>query len=268
MELSRKNEHAFFGLCKINVPLAHPNLHRLDGRTLLRIDAIKDEGKKLHEIERVKQDWENQALRTYTRQINSDYDNTIKEIYDNSLLLDSKQRNFYLNDVLKRTEKELHELNQDIDFREKHWAKDQRYLYKFEFIYRHALSNLHDLIKFLNTQLQVAKGAKPNVKQDERSYSLRQVCIAYHFMGGINEDNAAKLLKAHTRFESVAKLMAKRIKKPSDLTQLSENKTADKKKLKDLLAAKRLISGKKNNEALKHITHTITQFQTALQNNY
>ena len=134
--------------------------------------------------------------------------------------------------------------------------------------YKVAVAGLIQKVVELKHHLQKIKTVNSNNPDDPKGYSLRQVCIAYHFMGGINEENAAKLLKTHTRYESVAKLLAKRVKKPSDLTQLSENKTADKKKLKDLQAAKRLMSGKKNKEALKHITHAITQFQTAFKNHY
>ena len=120
----------------------------------------------------------------------------------------------------------------------------------------------------INNALPVLSIKQKTLAKDEKSYSLRQVCIAYHFMEGITERNGAKLLKLHTRFTSVPKLLQKAITKASDLTHLSENKTTDTKHLTDLKEAKRLISGKKNKQALSHITHTITQFQANYDKHY
>lgn len=122
------------------------------------------------------------------------------------------------------------------------------------------------------TELSISKGntwqGKKSPVKDNKSYSHMQVCIAYHFMGGITEKNALKLLQAHTRLKSAPTLLRKRIGMASDLTKLSLNKTADTKHLNDLKEAKRLISGKKNKEALNHITHTIAQFQANYNKHY
>jgi hypothetical protein len=140
---------------------------------------------------------------------------------------------------------------------------------RLEEIRTSAIQYKKDLLRIENKAVEANVKPAPKTEQKgKKSYSLRQVCISYHFMGGITEKNGAKLLKLHTRFKSVPKLLQKVITKASDLTTLSENKTTDTKHLNDLKAAKRLISGKKNKEALKRITHTITQFQTAYGNHY
>jgi hypothetical protein len=109
---------------------------------------------------------------------------------------------------------------------------------------------------------------KPKPSKGNKSYSLRQVCIAYHFMGGVTKENAAKLLKLHTTYKSVSKLLQKANIKRKELTALSEHKSTDTKHLKDLLAAKRLISGKKKPEALKLISDIISQFQAKYDDIY
>ena len=136
------------------------------------------------------------------------------------------------------------------------------YTYKSSEILRLLSERIADLEEMRKPKTEKKTG------KDKKSYSLKQVCVAYHFMGGITEKNGAKLLKLHTRFNSVPKLLQKVVTKASDLTKLSENKTTDTKHLNDLKAAERLISGKKNVDALKRITYTIEQFRTNYDKHY
>jgi len=101
------------------------------------------------------------------------------------------------------------------------------------------------------------------------SYSIKQIAIAYSIMNIlITSENAETILKEHSKFTSASKLLQKRINKVSELSKISENKTADTKHLKDLQAAKRLMSGMKNKNAINDIDRVIAAFTTAYKNKY
>ena len=109
---------------------------------------------------------------------------------------------------------------------------------------------------------------KSNTEQ-EKNYSLRQVAIAYAVMGvQITNDNASEILNKHTIYRSVSKLLAKRVYRVNDLINTTGNKTVDTKHLKNLEAAKRLISGMKNKEMEKSISCIITAFQNNFNTTY
>lgn len=112
---------------------------------------------------------------------------------------------------------------------------------------------------------------KPIKKQSAKtnSYSIKQIAIAYSIMNIlITSENAETILKKHSNFISASKLLQKRISKVSELSKISENKTVDTKHLKDLQAAKRLMSGMKNTKAINDIDRVITAFTTAYNNKY
>jgi len=110
---------------------------------------------------------------------------------------------------------------------------------------------------------------KRQEQEANHSYSHKQIAIAYCIMGiSITPENAFEILKEHSLHKSASTLLRKRISKTSELTKISENKTADTKHLNDLKAAKRLMSGKKNKKAERWVNDIITAFQTAYNKKY
>lgn len=129
----------------------------------------------------------------------------------------------------------------------------------------------------LNKTRQPVTSPPKLVEKRERTetdnYSHKQVAIAYEIMKlPINTENALSILQKHTKHRSVAVLLRNRISKASTLSSLAENKTTDTKHKKDLIAAKRLISGmkkqSKNKNAIADIDRIITAFQTSYENKY
>ena len=109
---------------------------------------------------------------------------------------------------------------------------------------------------------------KPATKE-KKSYSHREIAIAYCVMGiTITSENAGGILKKHSNLKSADKLLQKRLNRVSELSALSENKSADTKHLTSLGNAKRLISGMKNKKAITDIDRIITAFKTAYNNHY
>lgn len=133
--------------------------------------------------------------------------------------------------------------------------------------------HFHSFLKQVLIELN-AKDTSPGKELSKKAgnkviYSQRQIAIAYFFLGEqITDDNAAGILKNFSDTQSVQKLLSKRVSKASDLTGISENKTKDTKHLKDLEAAKRLISGKKNKKAETSIKAVITAFTTKYNSAY
>ena len=84
----------------------------------------------------------------------------------------------------------------------------------------------------------------------------------------ITSENAGGILKKHSNLKSADKLLQKRLNRVSELSALSENKSADTKHLTSLGNAKRLISGMKNKKAITDIDRIITAFKTAYNNHY
>lgn len=114
-----------------------------------------------------------------------------------------------------------------------------------------------------------AKSVKGKKNGSAEKFTQKQIAIAYFFMGEqITKDNAGKILSELSNTMSIAKLLSKRVSKASDLTGISENKTTDTKHLKDLQAAKRLITGKKNTKAAKAIDTVITAFSNTYRSKY
>ncbi len=102
-----------------------------------------------------------------------------------------------------------------------------------------------------------------------KNFSHKAIAIAYHVLGiAITKENADTILKKHSKLKNANKLLQTRVSKPSDLTALSGNKTADMKHLNTLKNAKRLVNGKKNKEAATSISRIITAFQTAYNKEY
>ena len=144
------------------------------------------------------------------------------------------------------------------------------------------LNNLHDkvkknyemqfrpLVKFFKSKLQ--DSVMPNKKKKQSpqtNYTHKEVAIACFFMKvNITSENADKILREYSKNRSSGKFLQEKILKPSELTKLSMNKTADTKHLKRLENAKRLISSKKNKQALNDIDPIITAFQTAYDSYY
>lgn len=109
---------------------------------------------------------------------------------------------------------------------------------------------------FINTFTQ-----KETVKK-QNDYSHKSIAIAYCILGiPITTENAQEILSRHSQLKSFKKLLGTRISKPSQLTLLSENKSADGKHLKALRSAKQLLSGMKNKTAIKAIDTVIAAFQ-------
>ena len=91
----------------------------------------------------------------------------------------------------------------------------------------------------------ITKSAKVKIK-DDKCFSQKQIGIAYCVMNiVIDTKNCNDILSKHSSTKS-AKLLQKRLTNTRDLVKLSENKSADKKHLNDLIAAERLVSGMKN----------------------
>ena len=131
------------------------------------------------------------------------------------------------------------------------------------------LNLINEKIRTMLASTEPTKKEKQIKSQGEKKYSHKEIAIAHCVMGVIiTSENAENILKRHSKLTSPGKLLQKRITKTSDLTKLSNNKTADSKHLKSLESAKRLISGTKNKKGLTDIDRIITAFKTAMDNHY
>ncbi len=118
-----------------------------------------------------------------------------------------------------------------------------------------------DILNQVDNKGKLTKKALSKIRFGERDYTIPQIAIAYHFLKEpINQANAQEILERHSNYKSAAKLLQNRINRPSDLTKLSENPTSDTKHFNNLLAAKRLILGKKNKKAENAIADVIKVF--------
>lgn len=127
------------------------------------------------------------------------------------------------------------------------------------------LPYLENLLKTESDQ----KDNKNDKKQSEKNYSHKQIVIAYEIMKiPITTTNAKEILSKHSQTISVERFLSKRGYKPSELAKLSGNKSTDTKHLQDLEAAKRLVSGMKNKNAVTDIGYIIAAFQTAFNSKY
>jgi hypothetical protein len=123
---------------------------------------------------------------------------------------------------------------------------------------RYQLDELLDLDKWL--------GKRP--QPQNQKYSLKSVKIAYFCMDiRIIESNYLSILKEHTEYTS-KKILQKQIAKTSDITSITENKTADRKHLKALLDAERLLNGINHQDAIKDIGHLISTFTSNMASFY
>ncbi len=140
--------------------------------------------------------------------------------------------------------------------------------------------NINDNTKYIKALNYWFKGEKNFLKEitpllknkpqqkDKNTYSLKAVAIAYFCLGiTINEDNYKEILDEHTKFKS-NKILQKTIVRTSQLTTLTEDKTADKKHLNTLIDAERLLSGKKNEKATKSIKQFISTFESKFNDFY
>ena len=126
--------------------------------------------------------------------------------------------------------------------------------------------------KIEEIQLLIKSPSKRKRKQkkinDEKSYTQKQVAIAYFAMGKtITKENYEAILKNHTKTSS-DKILQKLIVKSAGLTSLTENKTADTKQLNNLKEAKRLLSGIKDHNSSKVLDDYITTFTNKYDNFY
>ena len=118
---------------------------------------------------------------------------------------------------------------------------------------------------FAKNHIEKAKIQKPT---SNKSYTQKQVAIAYFAMSKtITKENYKSILEKHTETSS-DKILQKLIVKSSDLTSLTENKTADTKQLNNLKEAKRLLSGIKDQKASKVLDDYITTFTNKYDNFY
>ena len=153
-------------------------------------------------------------------------------------------------------------------------SDDLNYIYKLEFI-----KDLHEQIyksnkiqrqfmffkDFAKNHIEKTKIQKPT---SNKSYTQKQVTIAYFAMSKtITKENYKSILEKHTETSS-DKILQKLIVKSSDLTSLTENKTADTKQLNNLKEAKRLLSGIKDQKASKVLDDYITTFTNKYDNFY
>jgi hypothetical protein len=122
------------------------------------------------------------------------------------------------------------------------------------------------------TEPQISGIIQENTSKNQaenNKFSQRQIAIAYCILNiPITTENAENILSKYSETKCVGKLLTKRVYKIGDLTKLSSNKTTDTKHLNDLKAAKRLISGRKNKNAITDISRIITAFETAYNSHY
>jgi hypothetical protein len=126
------------------------------------------------------------------------------------------------------------------------------------------INNLKSRLEFeIISTKQLKKKASKTPAPDNKNYSHRQIAVAYFCMGEmITLESAEDILRKYSQTRSVDKLLQKRITVVNEIIGLSENKSTDTKKWNDLKAAKRLMSGIKNNEkAIAKINHYIASFE-------
>lgn len=105
-------------------------------------------------------------------------------------------------------------------------------------------------------------------KKSDKSYSQKQIAIAYYIMGvTLNETNVIGVLEKHSKTKSM-KILQKLVTKNSQLTSLLDSKTANTKHLIDLKEVKRLLSGIKNKKAINDIDRIIAAFETSYKSKY
>jgi len=110
---------------------------------------------------------------------------------------------------------------------------------------------------------------KAKTIQENITYKLKEIKIAFFCLPNkkISEENYLKILNKYSTSRS-NKILQKPIVKSNQLTNISENKTADTKHLKALKNAKRLLSGIKNEYAIKNISQLISTFELNYKNFY
>lgn len=158
--------------------------------------------------------------------------------------------------------KRKHEKSPDWETKRNNWFEETKKNALFTKDFRHKDAFLNWLEKMENDPVisKVNPGQKKSKPKDV--FSQRQIAIACFFLGiQLTKENGREILKKYGDSTSVQKLLSKRISKASELALLSESKTRDTKHLKDLEAAKRLISGKKDRKAIKDINAVIAAFQ-------
>jgi hypothetical protein len=107
------------------------------------------------------------------------------------------------------------------------------------------------------------------IKKSDKEYSLKEVAIACFAMGiTLTNDNYKEYVTKYCPNKDGAKIVQKRINRTTDLTNITENKSADSKHLKALMGAKRLLSGIDNRKAIKELDHYIQAFQVNFDNHY
>ena len=124
----------------------------------------------------------------------------------------------------------------------------------------HAHTIHSHLMEVFEKKLGIDVKKKHNSKVNR--YSLKEVKIAYFCLKEmITNQNYSSILKKYTCHTS-NKILQNPITKTSDLTATRENKAADTKHLKSLEAAKRLLSGIKNQSAIKTLNQAISTFES------
>ena len=108
-----------------------------------------------------------------------------------------------------------------------------------------------------------------STKESKNDFTHKQIAIAYCLLGKlITSENVAEILQKHSTNKSTEKLLQKRIHKASDLIRISDHKTTNTLHLKDLEAAKRLLSGMKKKKAIHDLDQIITTFKSNILNNH
>lgn len=113
---------------------------------------------------------------------------------------------------------------------------------------------------------EIKKDFKPKKKSSSKSkekFNQTQIAIAYFFRKGkaITTDNYSEILEEHSTTLS-DKILQKRIKTISELTEIKATKTASTKHLKNIEAAKRLLMVVKDENAIKSLDTVLSTFRS------
>ena len=150
---------------------------------------------------------------------------------------------------------------------------------KHEFVYLKILdqwlanekSYFENIIPLLTKSVEEKKKNEKDIEElkNQKKFSHQQIAIAYCALGvHIDSENALQILQKHSNYKSIKKLMQKRVRKLGDLTETFESKAANTRRLQDLQAAKRLLSGENNDQAVKDLSAVIQTFEQNLDDNY
>lgn len=125
-----------------------------------------------------------------------------------------------------------------------------------------------------NTLKQIESEKKKNnsnskkKKKENSKYKPKEIKIAYFCLKkDITDDNYLEILNKYSDSRS-NKILQYPICKTSDLTRLSENKSADTKHFTALKNARNLLSGINDYNALKSINEFISTFEANYKNHY